>query len=408
MKILIVSQYFWPENFSVNTIAKHLASQGHDVDVLTGLPNYPGGKIYDGYTGKQNRHQQYEGCTVDRVWIRERGQKGGDKRLIFNYLSYVLTASANMLTRLNKGYDAVFVYEVSPITQVYPALLLRKLRKTPVCLYVADLWPDTLFSHGMNGGTVKKLLIKVCSRIYNRSDEIVIVNESFRKPISAYTKGKRKITYIPQSADPFYRPLEADGTLRKQLGIGGNERILMFAGNLGYAQSVKTIVEAAVKVTQTQGVHFVFVGDGSLRAECEAYCKEHQLRNCHFLGKKAPDEMPGLIAEADAMFVTLKNQNNYNLTLPGRTQAFMACAKPIICCANGETARVVEAARCGLVCEAENSDQLAEVIRAFCTMSAEEREALADAGLRYSAENYDQQTMLKNIEKVLSGMKYEK
>lgn len=408
MRILIVSQYFWPENFSVNTIAKYLTSKGHKVDVLTGLPNYPQGKVYEGYTGKENRHQKYEECTIDRVWIKERGQKGGDKRLILNYLSYVVNASCNIMTRLGKKYDATFVYEVSPITQAIPALLLRKLKKVPMCLYVADLWPDTLFSHGMNSGTVKKILTRACSHIYRRTDNIVIVNESFRKPIEKYTDNKRTITYIPQSADPVYKPLEPSGVLRKQLGLCADDLIIMFAGNLGFAQSVKTVVEAANKVSHQKDIHFVFVGDGTLRAECEEYCKANNLNNCHFIGKKKPDEMPGLIAEANAMLVTLKNQSNYNLTLPGRTQSFMACAKPIICCANGETARVVKAAKCGLVSEAENSDKLAESIVKFSTLNATERNALAESGLQYSRDNYDQQTMLQNIEKVLAGMRYAK
>ena len=146
MRILIVSQYFWPENFSINAIAKYLVDQGHKVDVLTGIPNYPQGKAYDGYGLFKNLHQEHEGISISRVWMKTRGQKGGDKRLILNYLSYAFSASLAMLGKLGKKYDATFVYEMSPITQAYPALFLRRLKKVPMCLYVGDLWPDTLFS----------------------------------------------------------------------------------------------------------------------------------------------------------------------------------------------------------------------------------------------------------------------
>ena len=408
MKILIVSQYFWPENFSINAIAKYLVDQGHEVDVITGIPNYPQGKTFDGYGLFKNLHQDHDGINISRVWMKTRGTKGGDKRLILNYLSYAFNASIAMLGKLGKKYDATFVYEISPITQAYPAIALRKMKKVPMCLYVADLWPDTLFSHGLNGGSVKRILTKMCTYIYKKTDHIIAVNESFIESINGYTNSSRKISYIPQAVEKLYKPVPSTGELRKNLGIDEHDFIVMFAGNIGFAQSPKTIVEAANKTKENNRIHYVFIGDGTMKQECEDYCKDNNLNNVHFIGRKAQVEMPGLIAEADALLISLKNQSNYNLTLPGRTQAFMACGKPIICCANGETARVIKAAGCGLIAEADNADELAQRIIESSLMSKEDLNRMGSSGFKYSKVNYDMNNVYHKIETVLESILYAK
>ncbi len=408
MKILIVSQYFWPENFSVNAIAKYLVDQGHKVDVLTGIPNYPQGKAFDGYGLFNNLRQVHDGIRISRVWMKTRGTKGGDKRLVLNYLSYAFNASVAMLGKLGEKYDVTFVYEMSPITQAYPALFLRRLNKTPMCLYVGDLWPDTLFSHGLSGGMVKRLLTNKCSSIYKRSDHIIAVNESFIEPINNYTNNSRPISYIPQAVEELYKPMQATGELRNSLGIGDQDFVVMYAGNIGYAQSPMTIVEAANMTKDNTRIRYVFIGDGTMRKECEEYCKNNNLRNVYFVGRKPQGDMPRLIAEADALFITLKNQSNYNLTLPGRTQAFMACGKPIICCANGETARVIRSAGCGLVAEAENAEALANRITELSVVSDDKLMQMGNSGLYYSKSNYDMNTVFQKIEKTLEGIKYAK
>lgn len=406
MKILIVSQYFWPENFSINKIASFLVEQGHDVDVVTGIPNYPQGIYFDGYGLDKNREQEYQGAHIKRVYLKARGTKGGDKRLILNYLSYVVSAGWELLKRRKSAYDVIFVYAMSPISQAFPAMLLRFLNNTPICLYVGDLWPDTLFSHGVNGGLIKKIVTFICSKVYKSSDKIIVVNGSFVKPVTQYSGGKKDIVYIPQSVDNFYRPLVSTKKLRNQLGLNDDEFIVTFAGNLGYAQSVLTVVKAAHLLISEAHIHFVFIGDGTLRAKCEGYCNEHKISNCHFVGRKLQEEMPDLISDSDVMLVTLKNQGNYNLTLPGRTQAFMACGKPIICCANGETARVISEAKCGLVGEAENEEKLAENVLSMYKMGNSGLKDFSRNALLYSKTHYCQEKMLHNVEKVLKECKY--
>ena len=277
-----------------------------------------------------------------------------------------------------------------------------------MCLYVGDLWPDTLFSHGLNGGSVKKILTKMCASIYRKTDHIIAVNESFIEPINRYTNSSRQISYIPQAVEKIYKPVPSTGELRNALGIDEQDFVVMFAGNIGFAQSPKTIVEAANKTKDNPRIHYVFIGDGTMRNECEEYCKENSLCNVHFIGRKPQEEMPGLIAEADALLITLKNQSNYNLTLPGRTQAFMACGKPIICCANGETARVIKAAGCGLIAEADNSDELAQRVIESSNIAKEELIRMGNSGLEYSKTNYNMDTVFQKIEKVLESIQYAK
>ena len=190
--------------------------------------------------------------------------------------------------------------------------------------------------------------------------------------------------------------------------IDEKDFVVMFAGNIGFAQAPKTIVEAANKTRDNARIHYVFIGDGTLRQECEEYCRDNNLCNVHFIGRKPQEAMPALIAEADAMLITLKNQSNYNLTLPGRTQAFMACGKPIICCANGETARVIRSAECGLIAEADNAEDLANRISECSMMSKEELIHMGSCGLEYSKRNYDKNTVFQSIEKTLEGIKYAK
>jgi len=402
MRILIISQYFWPESFSINAIAVFLVEQGHTIDVITGIPNYPHGKFFSGYGLFKNLHQTYEGVNVYRVWIKPRGLKGGDKRLILNYLSFVISASFFVLSRLNQFYDVSFVYGMSPITQVYPALLLRRIKRVPLCLYVGDLWPDTLFSHGVKNKNVKRYLSKTCTNIYTKSDQIIAVNKSFISPIKKYINSKyTPLTYIPQAVDPIYKPVESDGSLRKSLNISDKDFVLMFAGNLGYAQSVETVTKAAMYTQKRTDIQYVFIGDGSYRVECESFCIKQNLTNCHFIGRKLQEEMPKLIAEADVMLVTLKNQSNYNLTLPGRVQSFMACGKPIICCANGETKKVIIESNAGFFCEAENALQLSQQIIECANMEKTRLKEIGETGLQYSKEHYDMQEVFKKIESVI-------
>lgn len=405
MKILIISQYFWPEYFKINEIAECLNDMGHEIEVLTGVPNYPQGKFYDGYGILKNIKQNYNGIKIHRVPIIPRGVKGGDKRLILNYISYAITASCAVLVKVFNRYDAILVYEVSPITQAYPALLLRLLSKTPVCLYVYDLWPETLFSHGIGkGSAIKRFIYFIVHSIYKRCDKIFISSKGFEHSILSSGYDPKLLNYIPNWAEDFYRQLKPTNYIRENLNLTKDTFIVMYAGNIGFAQSFETVLEAAKILKENKKIHFVILGDGSLKQWAIDECSKYELSNISFLGKRPAEEMPEYFAQADAMLVTLKKRENYALTLPGRVQSYMACGKPILACAGSEVSRVLRESEAGLYCEPEDAKGLALIIERMKRMPNEERLKLSENAIAYYQKEFNKDRLLNKIELLLNEM----
>lgn len=399
-KILIVSQYYWPESFIINEIAESFFDAGVEVDVLTGIPNYPEGKYYDGYGVFKKRKQEHNGIKIKRVAMMPRGTGKSDKRLIGNYVSYFILASLRLLFTKKKQYDSILVYGVSPLLQAIPARMVKKLSKVPYYIHLADLWPDTLFSHGMTEGKLQKMIINLCSKLYKDSDGVMITSAGFRERLLCYGVKVEKILYVPQWANKVYEVKECGGKLKTELGIPENHKVFMFAGNIGFAQGVDTIIEAFHELND-KTTHIIFVGDGTERAWCEDKCKEYSLDNCHFIGKKPQDAMPDIISEADVMVVTLKDKPNYALTLPGRVQAYLACGKPILASANGETKRVVEDAECGCVCPAGDVKALCDGFKKMAAMQPDELAELACKAKGYSLMHFDREVLLKKTQDIV-------
>lgn len=401
MKILIISQYFWPESFKINEIAEYLVKKGHEVEVLTGIPNYPHGKYYEGYGVFKKKDEVYEGIKIHRVFIAPRGTGRSDKRLIPNYLTYVVSASCAMLWRLNKKYDTVMVFAVSPITQAYPAMLLKKFKKTPLCMYLCDLWPDTLFSHGIGKSKIKSFLTNRCSAIYKRFDKMLTSSMGFGSRLIDYGCKAEDIEYFPNWAESIYMPVEGYDDVRKKFGIKSDDFVVMFAGNIGFAQSVDTIIAAAEILKEHDDIKFIFVGEGTEKQWCIDFCKEKNITSCYFLERQNVSNMSKVISESDVMLVTLKNKDNYALTLPSRVQSFMACKKPIIACANGETSRVIKEANAGLTCNGEDTKGLAECIKNMYEMPIKMREKFGQNGFDYNNSFFNEEILLSKMENVL-------
>jgi len=404
MKILIISQYFWPESFKINTIAEYLHQSGHSVDVLTGIPNYPEGKYYKGYGVFKRRNEEYKGIKIKRVLLLPRGKGKGDLRLVPNYISYMLSSCVAAFGISKNHYDTVLVFGVSPITQAYPAMLMKKLCNTPICMYIYDLWPDTLYSHGLSCNMLKKIVERKCVKIYKSFDRLFITSKGFRKRLLEYGCDDEKIRYIPQWVESRYKPVNATGNVRRRFGFLDNDFVVMFAGNLGFAQSVETIVECAFYLKHLKHIKFVFVGDGSVKQWCVNECRRREIDNCFFMERQSADNMPGILAEADALLITLRDRDNYSLTLPGRLQSFLACGKPVIACANGEVAEVVNEAHAGLSCQADNAKELSECIVRMAGMSDEERNMYGINGFQYALKNFNEADLLKMLETELTSV----
>jgi len=409
MKILVISQYFWPEYFRITELCECLKDMGHNIEILTGIPNYPQGKYYDGYSILKNRKQVYKGIKIHRVPIIPRGQHGRDKRLIPNYISYVVTASIAMLSKLFNKYDAILVYAVSPITQAYPALWMRWLTKTPVCLYIFDLWPETLFSHGIGKKIFqRKIMYSMVHSIYKRCDKIFVSSKGFEKNILLSGYNPERLHYLPTWAEDFYKPVKSQSSIRKDLKLSEDSFIVMYAGNIGFAQSFDTVLEAAKLLKNEKSIHFVVLGEGSLKEWAIDQMNKHELLNITFLGRKPAEDMPNYFAQANAMLVSLKKRENYSLTLPGRIQSYMACGKPILACAGNEVSRIIDGSGAGLSCEPEDSKGLVSIIQQMRQLPVEELDSMGKNAIMYSENEFDKEKLLIQIESLLYEMAKER
>ena len=332
MRILIVSQYFWPENFRINDLSTGLVQRGHQVTVLTGIPNYPDGKFYSGYNFFKNTRQNYCGARVIRVPLIPRG-KGGNLNLILNYLSFVMFGTLLAPFVCRQKYDAIFVYGISPILMAIPAIFFKKIRKIPLSLYVLDLWPESISAVGaiklpffLSG--VKKIV----RFIYKNSDRILVSSPGFLGRIKEMGIDESKINYWPQWAEDDYKIVTVKENSRESREMPSGFRI-MFAGNIGAAQGFETIIEAADKLKDHRNIHWVIIGDGRLKPWAEEQVRLRKLENTvHLLGKRPVGTMASYFALASVLLVSLKSDPIFALTLPAKIQSYMACGRPILAC----------------------------------------------------------------------------
>lgn len=402
MRILIVSQYFWPETFRINDVAHGLREQGHDVSVLTGLPNYPEGRLFKGYGMSGPLREDYAGIPVCRVPLIPRGG-GGGLRLALNYVSFVVSAIAFGLPRLRGRFDAVLVYEPSPVTVVLPALLLGRLRRLPVLFWVQDLWPESLSATGMvRARWILALVERMVRFIYRHSDRILIQSQAFREQVLRLGGAPEKIVYLPNSAEAFYRPveLEADAAERALMPEGFR---VVFAGNIGAAQSFDTIIEAATLLRDNSEIRWVVLGDGRMRESAEAEVKARGLSaQVHFLGRHPAESMPRFFALADVLLVTLRRDPVFAMTVPSKLQSYLACGRPIIAALDGEGARVLEESGAGMACPADDARALAAAVLRLRDLPPAAREEMGTRGRAYFEAEYERGILLQRLSRCVA------
>ena len=357
MKILVICQYYYPEPFRISDICEELVKLGHTVDVVTGIPNYPMGEIYEGYRKGEKRDEIINGVNVHRCFTI--GRKHGAFYRFLNYYSYAFSSS-QYVKRLNDDYDVLFVNQLSPVMMAKAGIVYKKKHHKKLVLYCLDLWPASLTAGGVKGGVIYKWFYRESKKVYHAADKILITSKSF----SDYFEKEFNIidtVYLPQYAEDTFTPEQC----RKE----PDEFIdLMFAGNLGAAQSVKTIIEAARLTQDLRQVRYHIVGDGS---EYENLKKQAAgLENVIFYGRKAMEDMPKYYAMADAMLVTMQKDAVLSMTLPGKVQSYMAAGKPIIGAIDGEAKTVLQESGCGFCCDSEDADGLAACVLRFSSANS--------------------------------------
>ena len=395
MRILVVSQYFWPENFRINAIVESLVKRGIEVEILTGKPNYPEGSITSGYCAWGCQREQWQGATLHRVPIFPRG-RNSRMRLLLNYLSFIFFGliSGSWLVR-KRQYDVIFVYGLSPILLAIPALFIGWLKGKKVIIWVQDLWPESLSATGyIRNRFIIGAVRQVVRFIYRHADLLLVQSMAFEEPVRALASDT-PIVYYPNSVDDtFAVPAKGESPKIPRLG---EEFSVMFAGNIGAAQAVGVIVEAASLLKEHADIHFVVLGDGSCREEMLLAAQQRGLTNLDLPGRFPVETMPGFMQKASVLLVTLADQPIFTATVPNKVQAYMAAGRPIIACLNGEGARLVVEAGAGLATPAEDAKGLAETILRLYRLTPGERETMGDNGRRYYQEHFDHDRLIDQL-----------
>ena len=404
MKILIVSQYFWPENFRINDLAQGLVERGHKITVLTGLPNYPSGKFFSGYGFFKQPRESFDGVKIIRAPLIPRG-RGGAIRLSLNYLSFALFASLVALFRFRKKYDLIFVFEPSPFTVGLPAIVLRSLKKIPLMFWVQDLWPESLTATGsVRSPLILECVGKMVRSIYKRCDRVLVQSEGFIDPAVRAGAEPKRICFFPNWSEDIYQPAKANGELPPPVEFPQGF-CLMFAGNLGEAQSLETLLGAAERLRDTQDIQWVIVGDGRRREWMQNEAHRLHLENrIHFLGKHPVESMPQFFSHSDALLATLKPDPVFSLTIPSKVQSYLACAKPVLAALDGEGARIIKDSGGGIAVPAGDAAGLAEAALKLYRMREEERVAIGQQGRQYYEEHFNRSKLLGQLETWMQEM----
>jgi glycosyltransferase involved in cell wall biosynthesis len=392
MKILVVCQHFYPEQFRINDICFEFAKRGHSVTVLTGLPNYPKGKVFKEYKWFKNRTQNINGVKVIRSFLIGRGN--GIIKMGINYACFMMMASLKALL-MKKDFDIIYVYQLSPITMAVPAILVKKMKNIPLMIHCLDQWPISVTTGPISkDSSFYRYLYKISRNIYNKADLITISSKSFKKyfekvlKISSKEKG---LIYWPSYAEDNYNNIES---------VKNDKFDVVFAGNIGPAQSVETIVEAANILRNNEDIFFHIVGDGLSKNSCENLANKYGLKNIEFYGFHPVSEMPKLYSLADAFIITMVDNEVVNQTLPAKIQSYMLAGKPIIGAISGEVEDVVKEANCGLCCKSLDFTELAKIIE----KSSKDKTKINLWGKnakKYYEDHFDKDICIQDLEKIM-------
>jgi glycosyltransferase involved in cell wall biosynthesis len=398
VKILIVSQYFWPEEFRINDLAVDLVERGHEVTVITGNPNYPKGKFNKGY-GYKFLSETYKGIKIYRVPIIPRGDSSGVKLLV-NYVSFVISGSLFACFH-KKIYDKIFAVNYSPITAVYPAIVYKRFRKIPLFIWVQDIWPESITAAGkIKNGFVLNLLNKMVSNIYKNSDKILVQSEAFIISVKEKGVAMGKLDYMPNWAEDLYSDpsVRQKGRFNELIPTGF---IIMFAGNIGEGQDFESIIKAAEITKEYPDIKWVIIGDGRKKVWTESEINRLGLQDSvYLLGRYPMEDMPSFFLYADIMLVSLKDEKIFSMTIPGKIQSYMAFGKPIACMLNGVGADVIRKANCGYISNAGDYKALAKNVIDAYNQDPNFLLEKGKNGKKYYDDNFSKEVIIDNLIKI--------
>ena len=400
MKVLILTQRYPPEPaVLLQELAQTLQGLGHQVIVLTGFPNYPSGRVYPGYRQSLWRRETLADVPVVRVPLYPDHGRSGMKRAV-NYFSFALASSVLGPLLVSKP-DVIFVYH-PPLTVGLPAFWLSRLWRVPFVYQVQDMWPETLSATGMlTNKRVLNWIGNFARWVYSKAAALCAISPGFRQNLIAKGVSVDKVHTISNWIDTtFYRPVPRDAKLAMDLNLA-NKFNVMFAGNMGEAQGLQTVIEAAQLLHDLPDVQFVFVGDGIALPQLQEIVKQKNLTNVRFLGRYPESDMPALYSLADVLLVHLKDDPLFRITIPHKVFAYMASGKPILAAVAGDSAKIISDMGAGVPCTPESPAALASTVQGLYRMPRSDLERMAQNGLQAARSEYSRERLVRQIEAVL-------
>ena len=396
MRILVISQYFYPENFRINDLVFSLKQRGYHIELLTGKPNYPKGEYFEGYSWKSPSEEDIQGVKTYRSNLILR-KSGDGLRLFLNYFSFVFFAFFKIF-KINGKFDKVFIYAPSPITVGFLGIIAAKRFNCKSYLWVHDLWPESVrVAGGVSNKGLLGLINIMTKMIYKYTDQILVQSPKFIDYIKKQNIEENKLIYYPYYAEDFYKVVKAKKPYKEKFPNGFN---LVFAGNIGVAQSFDTII-SAIELLKEYKINLVVLGDGRDKRRVVEEIQQKGLSDkFYFLGSYPPEEMPNYFSCADALLITLKKADIFSYTIPGKLQSYLACGKPILGALDGIGNEIIKNSASGYAGPAENSKELASNILKLFNDNSISKKSFSENAISYFKIHFEKEKLLQKLESI--------
>lgn len=404
MKILVVTQYYFPESFKINDLTQELVKRGHKVTVYTSLPNYPYGKFFDGYSILKGPYSEIkDGVEIVRIPQPPRGKNKGFG-LILNYLFFGFFGSILAPFKLKKDFDCIFIYGLSPIFLALPGIILKKIWKIPVVFWVADLWPESLEATGITkNNLVLGSIRKFTNWIYHNCDIILTTSRGFINEIQKQNIQINKLIFWPQWAEPIFDDLNKISSYNdSEFPI--NKFVVLFAGNIGTSQDMSTLLKSAEILKSNEDIAIVIIGDGLALNDSKKKARELNLKNVVFLGRKPLETMPYYFSKSDVLIVSLVDTFLFSITIPSKIQTYLASKKPILASLNGEGGKLIKDWNAGVQVNASSPEDLGNAILKLSRMSETDRDVLGENAYRCYKELFDRDKLISQLENIFESV----
>lgn len=396
--ILVISQYFFPENFRINDICKQWVSKGYKVTVVTGIPNYPQGKFFKGYGLFKKRNEVYEGIEIVRLPIISRGNSS--IRLVLNYLSFVVSGGIwSLFSNLKPTH--IFIFEVSPMTQALPGVWFAQRKNVPCLLYVQDLWPENVeIVTGIKNPFIIQSIGKMVDYIYKHSTKILTTSNSFVTAIESRGVPRDKIQFWPQYAEDFYQEF-----INESNNDNVEELSIVFTGNIGTAQGLEMLPYVAARLKNmklSKKIVFTLVGDGRYKSELKKMITNQNVEEYFtFIDRQPAEQIPIILSRHDIALLTLANDKLFSMTIPAKLQSYMACGMPIIGSVNGESAKIIGESEAGMISSPGDVEGFVHNINAFANLSIQDLEFMSVSSKKYYKKHFHKDMLLEQMDREL-------